>query len=202
MKNTTLFLLVSFSFLFTKAQLNISAGPAAGFGHSWISGEGNNNYKAAGNFGLQIMYSPIEHFGIGGDILYSIEGGTKEMSGVEVTTRLNFLRLPITGTYFFNNYGDRVRPKISLGPSIGFLLGGKTEFNGVERDAGDDYKSIDLGLVAKGGVNLRLIPNTWLTMDVNYYHGLLDVSEIESQNNKNRNIGFNLGLLFGIGTRR
>lgn len=204
MKKTFFAFVALLSFATAKAQLNVSVGPVAGFGHSWISGGENNRYKPSGNFGLQLYFSPTEHLGIGGDFKYSIEGGATEIGGVKYATRLNYLRVPITGIYFFNNYGDRLRPKISLGPSIGFLIGGNLQADGTETsfDVKDNYKNIDFGIVGNVGVHYRLITNTWITFDLNYYNGLSDITETAATNVKNRNIGVNVGLAFGIGTHR
>ena len=123
------------------------------------------------------MYSHNNHVGLGVDLKYSIEGGKREFANVDVTTRLNYLRIPVKGIYFFRDYGASFRPKISLGPSIGFLVGGKEEYGSTEMEAKDLYKSIDVGLLANAGFHYNLVTNTWLHFDINYYHGFSDVSE-------------------------
>lgn len=185
------------SFAVTHAQLNLSAGPNAGFGHTWTSGNGDNKYQPAGNFGVAVVYSHNNHVGLGLDLKYSIEGGKKEFANVDVTTRLNYLRIPVKGIYFFRDYGASFRPKISLGPSFGFLVGGKQEVGSVETDAKDLYNSFDVGLLGSAGFHYNLVTNTWLHFDVSYYHGFSDISDA-SEKNKNRNIGVNVGVAFGI----
>jgi outer membrane protein W len=71
----------------------------------------------------------------------------------------------------------------------------------MEIDAKDIYKSFDVGLLGSAGFHYNLVTNTWLHFDVSYYHGLSDISEdaITSTTHKNRNIGVNLGVAFGIG---
>lgn len=197
MKHFVLTLSAMFSLAFVHAQLNLSVGPNAGFGHAWTSGSGDNRYHPAGNFGVAVVYSHNNHVGLGLDLKYSIEGGKKEFANVDVTTRLNYLRIPIKGIYFFRDYGASFRPKISLGPSFGFLVGGKKEVGSVETDAKDLYNSFDFGLLGSAGFHYNLVTNTWLHFDVSYYHGLSDVSET-AETNKNRNIGVNVGVAFGI----
>src|SRR5215204_1317779 len=114
------------------SQMNISVGPNAGFGHTWTSGAGDNRYQPAGNFGVALVYSHNNHVGLGVDLKYSIEGGKKEFANVDVTSRLNYIRIPVKGIYFFRDYGASFRPKISLGPSFGFLVGGKQESGSLE----------------------------------------------------------------------
>lgn len=181
------------------AQLNLSAGPNAGFGHAWLNHDGDNKYRPAGNFGIAFVYSHNNHVGFGLDLKYSIEGGKKKFPTTDVTTRLNYLRIPVKGIYFFRDYGASLRPKISLGPSFGFLVGGKQEIGSVETDVKDQYKSFDIGLLGSVGLHYNLVTNTWLHFDISYYHGFSDVWEGEAFR-KNRNIGVNLGVAFGIAT--
>jgi hypothetical protein len=197
MKKLMLTVVAIISLLFAQAQLNLSVGPNAGFGHTWMSGSGENRYQPAGNFGLAAVYSHNNHIGLGVDLKYSIEGGKKEFANVDVKTRLNYLRIPIKGIYFFRDYGASLRPKISLGPSFGFLLGGKQEIGSTETDAKDNYNSFDVGLLASAGLHYNLVTNTWLHFDVSYYHGFSDISD-GVETNRNRNIGINLGVAFGI----
>jgi hypothetical protein len=76
------------------SQMNISVGPNAGFGHTWMSGSGDTRYQPAGNFGVALVYSHNNHVGLGLDLKYSIEGGKKEFANVDLTTRLNYIRIP------------------------------------------------------------------------------------------------------------
>lgn len=199
MKNllTGIFLLTVVSL---HAQKNVAIGPIAGFGHSSLSGEGDNKYKPYGEFGAQLIYSTNSHLGLGANLQYSIEGGKKEFGSTTYETRLNYLRIPVKLIYFFNDYGDKIRPKISAGPSLGLLLGGKQTIGSLESGVKDDFKKGDIGIVVSAGLNYRLIPNTWLTLDLDYYNGFADVSKTDAQTNHNRNIGIHLGLAFGITT--
>ena len=180
------------------SQMNISVGPNAGFGHTWMSGSGENRYQPAGNFGVALVYSHNNHVGLGVDLKYSIEGGKKEFANVDVTSRLNYIRIPVKGIYFFRDYGASFRPKISLGPSFGFLVGGEQEAGSSKIDAKEAYNSFDIGLLGSAGFHYNLVTNTWLHFDLSYYHGFSDVSQA-AETNKNRNIGINLGVAFGIG---
>lgn len=186
------------------AQQNLSFGPTAGFGHSWLSNSNNSQYHAAGNVGATLTYSSAPHIGFGTEFKYSIEGGKDERGSTKTTTRLDYIRIPLKVIYFFGEYGDRVRPKIAAGPSFGFLTGGKFEVNDIESTAAvkDVYKSFDAGLTASAGLNYRLVKNTWFVADVNYYHGLSNINDITATKVKNRNIGLNIGVNFGIGTAK
>ena len=184
---------------------NLSFGPTAGFGHAWISNVPNSQYKPAGNVGVALTYSSLPHLGFGTEVKYSIEGSKSESGSREYETTLDYIRVPLKVMYFFGDYGNRLRPKVALGPSFGFLVGGNSKVtdNDVQlfkTDAKDLYKGFDVGLTASAGLNYRLIQNTWFVADVNYYNGFSNISETVNNKNKNRNLGINIGVNFGIGT--
>lgn len=201
---------LSAAFLFPRmasAQDNMSLGPKAGFGHSWINGQ-PNKYQPYGQVGATFTYSPLSHIGFGADLLYSIEGGRRSAGDNYVITKLDYLRVPVTTKYFFGQLGDRLRPRVELGPSLGFAIGGhrivETADKGEQisrRPTRDFVHGVDLGITAGAGINYRLMSNTWLLADLDYYHGLTKVYTT-AESGRNRNIGFNLGLAFGIGQHK
>lgn len=189
------------------AQDNLSIGGVAGFGHTWLSGSENSRYQPAGNLGLSMTYSTQTNWGFGADLKWSIEGGKTSTDNVTSTTRLDYIRIPVRAMYFFGERGNAFRPKITAGPSVGFLIGGNNKLttrfgdneNTIETKSGDFAKSIDLGIAASAGFNYRLVDRTWLNVDLSYYHGLLDVMENPNIEQRNRNLGINVGVSFGIG---
>ena len=206
MKRHVLGVIISMIGLSAVAQKqNLSFGPTAGFGHAWMSNTTNGKYKPAGNVGLSLLYSSSPHIGFGADLKYSIEGNKTQTGIREVENTLNYVRIPLKVIYFFGEYGDRLRPKLAVGPSFGFLVGGNREISDNDGlvskvKAKDLYKSFDAGIGAVAGLNYRLVKNTWFVAEVNYYNGLTNINEVANLNNKNRNIGLNIGVNFGIGT--
>lgn len=206
MKKLMILLLVVGSAVTAKSQ-NVSFGPSAGFGHSWISDvNGDKKFMPSYNAGLTLVYSTKTNWGFGADVKYSGEG-VKVKSGTgddDVTTRLNYIRVPLKAIYFFGQYGQKVRPKVAFGPTLGFLTNAKTttDINGQETevDIENNIKGFDIGLQGSVGLNFRLAPNTWLNTDLSYYHGLNDITKSASSDIKNRNLGINVGVAFGIGT--
>lgn len=195
------------------AQQHISLGPTVGFGHSWIStgsavspGFDDNSFHATYNAGVKMVYSIQTHWGVSADLKYSSEGGTFENNANDkMIYRANYIRVPLQGIYFFGKYGDRVRPKVSLGPSFGFLVGGETKYKAnddkiAEGKAKDVFDNFDAGITGAIGANIRVARNTWLNTDVGYYHGLTNMNDVSSNNMKNRNLALNVGLAFGIGS--
>lgn len=190
----------------------LSIGPVAGFGHSYLSMEDDNGpgnkFFPAWNAGVKLVYSIVSHWGISVDLKLSGEGGKTEnvVLGDTYTFkyRANYVRLPIQGVYFFGKLGDPVRPKLSFGPSLGFLVGGKTKVS-ISNDPAtgsfdtkDLFDGFDFGLNGAAGANIRLKGDKWLNTDITYYHGLSNASASVSSI-KNRSIGINVGLTFPIG---
>jgi hypothetical protein len=175
-----------------------SIGPQGGFGHSWIhsSAEGTR-FQPSWDAGISAVYSPWEHWGFELDARYSVEGRKIErevkqgdvIKTITSVTQLNYLRIPIKGVYFFRTYEHDFRPKITLGPSIGFLTG---EINSVGAN------TVDFGVNASLGFNYRLVRAIWLTADVNYYQGFVDVYDNTSDRELNGNIRLDLGVSFGF----
>ena len=191
-------------FVFTSNAQNLSFGPTAGFGHSWNNAEvgtANKGFHAYYNVGGKLVYSFVTRWGISGDIKFSSEGQTVKTSGTKLSARANYIRIPLQGIYFFGKYGDRVRPKISVGPSFGFLVGGKSEngINNTQTKTKDYWNTFDFGFTGAAGVNVRVAKATWLNLDLAYYHGITDVAEFSGRAN-NRNIGLNIGVTFPLAT--
>jgi outer membrane protein W len=187
----------------SKAQ-TFSIGPTGGFGHSWITNStGDNKFNPAWNAGLSFIYSTRSNFGVGADVKYSAEGNKSTKAGITTNINANYVRVPVKLIYFFGKPGSAVRPKISAGPSFGFL----TEANetssvsgvNVKTDINDDIKNFDFGVTAAAGLNFRLAQRTWLNTDLAFYQGLTDITKNNNSTQRNGNVGVNVGLLLGLG---
>lgn len=179
-------------FVTAGAQSKFSLGPNAGFGHTWISNTSDAKFKLAANAGVATVYSATEHFGVGLDAKYSYEG--VKGPGTDNTLDLNYFRFPLKAIYFFNNYGQAFRPKIFAGPSLGLLSSAKIRDASVK----NEFKSSDWGITAGAGFNYRLVNNSWFTADLNYLHGLTNVTKAQKEKNYNRNLQLNVGVNFGL----
>lgn len=186
---------------------NLSLGPTAGFGHSWTSSDNgglDGRFHPSYNVGGKLVYSFVSHWGVSADVKFSSEGETLGSDNDnKIAGRANYIRVPLQGIYFFGEYGNKVRPKISVGPSFGFLVGGETKTyvdgNVASTSKTKDFaESFDFGLTGAIGLNVRVAKATWLNADIAYYHGLTNIAS--SGDAKNRNIGLNVGVLFPIGT--
>ena len=189
---------------FNMEAQNLSFGPTAGFGHSWNNadiGTAEKSFHAYYNIGGKLVYSFVNNWGISGDLKFSSEGQTIKSDGSKIVARANYIRIPLQGIYFFGKFGDRVRPKISIGPSFGFLVGGKSKngINNIETKTKDYWNTFDFGFTGAIGGNVRIAKATWLNLDLAYYHGLTDAAKF-SGDAKNRNIGINVGVTFPVAT--
>ena len=182
------------------AQENISFGPLAGVSIAKFRGDlSNQAWNPGPTLGGFINYSANSGFGVSGQVLYTQLGsGTKLGDDV---IRLNYIQVPILATYFLGKFGQKVRPKLFLGPHVNFLLNAKNQ-DGVDLNPkiGDSrpFKSIDAGLTAGVGLNVRLADKIWLNTDVRYGLGLIPLTEATIKA-YNQNFGVNVGVSFPLG---
>lgn len=180
---------------------DFSIGPTAGINYAWISNAPSDARGLLGlNVGVTMVYSFNEQWGLGMDLKYSGEGMAIEQGGLVAKTKLDYIRVPLKLYGFFNQLGDDFRPKVYIGPSFGFLIGGETEqFIGqtIRTVASKDwFEPFDLGVIVGTGFNYRLSQSTWLNFDVAYTHGLLDIVTVGEGSNRNMNV--NLGIAWGL----
>ncbi len=185
---------------FAQAQQQ-SLGPSAGFNYAWLSNRDNTTGRPSFNIGLTYTYSIIENGGLGIDLRYSEEGTRQELNGVDLTTKLNYVRVPVKFIYFFGQLENDFRPKIFAGPTFGMLVGGKSEIQGelgtIEVDSKDYFENLDIGLNAGVGFNYRIVESTWFNFGVAYTHGFTNVVK-SGPESFNRNINVNLGIAWGF----
>lgn len=195
------------------ATSHLSLGPIAAIGHSWTSNLKNPiKFKPSAALGIGLVYSKAEHWGFGVQALASYEGLKEELTIDYISPSLRtadyainpvYLRLPLQAIYFFGHYGDRVRPKIYLGPSVAFLIDEKSRLD--DKEAGgthhtDFFRHFDAGLNAGAGANIRLGRLTWLNLDLNYYQGFIDAFDYPGYPglNANQYLRLNVGLMWGL----
>lgn len=215
----------SLSLSATTAQKYISFGPVIGFDHSGVTNgtmkdavNVKSNFNPTFHAGFGLIYAKHANWGFGGELLFSKEGFKKEITdkrfgeGYEETNSVGYIRVPLRAYYFFGKYKQKVRPKIYAGPSFGVKIMDDHKMEGIDGKAippltdmnrTSEFNTFDLGLQAGVGVNVTLSRAIWLNLDLNYYQGLLDAvgdnSVYKTGYNMNQNLGFQAGLLFGLG---
>lgn len=178
------------------ATKTFSIGPAIGFGHTGLRNTtGTDIFKPSWNAGIIINYSKMEHVGFAADVLWSMEGGRVTIDGSENDLTLQYIRVPLKFAYFFGDFENNFRPKITVGPSMGFLLHARND----SEDFGittvtQYYNTFDIGVNASIGFNWKLGNNVWLNTDFNYYTAFMAVRN----NLYNSNFGARVGLAFGL----
>jgi len=184
--------LLSVACLSIHAQ-TLSIGPVIGGNLSSIS-EAQNGERLLGlAAGLFANYSINEKIGLNVKTLFSQMGLASSVSDESV--RLNYFQIPLSGVYFFGETGNKFRPKVFLGPYVGFLLGAK---NG-DIDIKESFKSLDFGGQVGLGFNYSLKERTWLNVDAGYSAGFAEVFEAANLfKGKNNALFLNIGLSFPI----
>jgi len=193
--------LVTFSAAFSQAEpgeknKTFSLGPAIGFGHTGIRNTvGTDIFKPNWSAGVIFNYSSQSHWGFAADVLWSMEGARVQSSGDEIDLTLQYIRVPLKVAYYFGDFEDDFRPKITLGPSMGFLIDGDSDSDSYgTTDVTSFYNKFDIGVNASLGFNWKLATNMWLNTDLNYYTGFTDIRT----NQYNSHFGLQLGLAFGL----
>lgn len=176
-----------------------SLGPMIGFSHTGITNVDGQNSKFKPSYaaGLTATYSTVPHWAFGLDVFYSMEGAAFSNSDSETKVDLHYLRVPLKVGYYFGDVEDRFRPKITVGPSFGYLINSEVDYSnqqGSNRVTGS-YEGWDLGVNASLGFNYKLADNIWLNTDLGYYYGFIDVM---GNDNFNTNYGLKVGLAFGL----
>lgn len=190
------------------AQIDIS--DKVVIGHSWTVGNrgSNSNYEYAFHPFIQVGRTALfpigDNVGIGLGTLFSTEGVTfkNKTDDSKAEQRMNYIRIPLTANFTFGSPENRVRPRLGIGGSVGFLVGGKTYLQnkddglaGAKTTKIMDTK-VDAGATASLGLSVRVIDGVWLNHDISYYHGVVtnkyssDVLPSFTQ----RNLGLNLGF--------
>ena len=192
-KKISLFLAFSAAFLITTAQedARFTIGTKGGFGHSYMMPYKNSGFHGSWHIGLTTAYQLSDRWAVGADALYSSEGATFRSVNTPVETmmsiELDYMRVPLRAMYFLAPRTSDFRPKLSVGPTFGVLMA-----------EGTGYKDMDFGVSAALGFNYELLESFWLTTDVNYYHGLMDVYAGNAESDRNGNIRLDIGFTFGL----
>lgn len=169
-----------------------SVGPIVGIGHSWIMPYANARYMPSFSAGAFAIYSTHEHWGVGMDVRYSVEGSRiKEPEQETRNERINYVRVPLRLIYFGGKFGDNFRPKYTIGPSMGFLVGYEGPISSTEN-------TFDFGMTASAGFNVLVYSATWLNIDLGYYQGFTDVIQHTGTREMNGNVQLNVGMAFDI----
>lgn len=175
----------------TASQLWI--GPSVGVGHAYfVPYNSNVEFQPQYSVGLTTNYNFNDYWGITGSALFSSEGRLMDDGRNKSDIRLDYIRIPVRGVLFFAGMDETVRPKISVGPSLGILV------NEDGTTVGKKAESADFGVNATGGFDIKVNDDVCITAEVNYYQGFIKNRPNYSKKEYNGNVGVSVGLLFSI----
>lgn len=144
------------------------------------------------------------NFGLGGDfylrpgIYYQGMGSTSELLGIETTTSLHYLRIPVNVGYNFNISKSAGSIFAEVGPYVGYAIAGqsKSELLGVETKSDIDFGSDnDQMNPLDFGVNFGLgYESPWgVYIKGGYGLGLGNMSNVDNVSYTNNHFNVSLG---------
>lgn len=184
-------------------ESNFSIGVKGGIQTSAFSRFAPINTRVGWNAGLTMTYSAWEHWGLGGDILYTRTGGyysvVRPTGDTRHTVHTDYVRFVPKVTYFFMDLDDIIRPKLFVGPNLGVLTMARDK----DRNMGlyNEYHPVEIGITAGTGFNLRLARAIWLNVDVEYLIGLNKINKVNTYNPNNlrtNSLSGSVGVAFGL----
>jgi outer membrane protein W len=196
MKKITIIACLIFGSFSSIISQTLSIGPVVGVNVSRFGKEAEADDVAGLSLGALANYSINEHVGLSAKLLYSQLGAGTTVNS-DVYTRLHYLQMPISLVYYFNEGGDKFRPKIYAGPYFGTLLRANNEINNEMKNV---FNKRDIGGQLGVGFNYLVKSRTWLNVDLGYGKSFTDISVSELNKLYNSSFSLNVGLSFPIGS--
>ena len=148
------------------------------------------------NLGIFLNHSKKERSGIKAELLYTSLGSQFQNTDNEI--RLHYLQIPVYGVAYLNDRSHSFRPKIMVGPYLGFLLDGKGSNTDAYYFTKKNFSPVELGGKGAVGFNWNLGQRIWMNSEVYYGLGFTNAHKTESINIHNSSLGFNVGLSFPL----
>jgi len=147
--------------------------------------ENVNTYN--GSFGISLQYGFTKSAGIGLNGLYSYQGQSFKLDGVEQIKKLEYLKIPLMFVYNYEiNSNWCFIGKI--GPQLDLLMNAKLtdkDGNDIVSDQKNAYANYDIAGVASAGFGLRLNDNLSLDAALRYDYGFTDAENKDYKKNIN-----------------
>lgn len=203
MKKVLFSLAVCLGFATTNAQdLEFGARIATNFNN--IANQGGLSSER-GRFGegagLFVTYGVTEKIAVQVELNYN-NLGTKALSGgsaIGAKTNLYYIQVPVLAKINLPLAGLNLQ----VGPQIGYAFEASS-YAGLDGSASTDLlekksdgkavlEAFDYGIVGGIGYN---VPNSKITLDARYYHGIADIAASDAINLQHRNINLSVGYKF------
>ncbi len=174
MKKLFVFAFAIASLVTTKinAQQGFSVSVKAAPQFSFLQNKDDNNasnygQKATFNagFGVGAGYNFTNHFGVGADALYSLQGQRYTLNNVKYNQKNEYIKVPL---YFgYNTDASKAISFIGkVGPQVSFITNSKLDDNNGNKINGNTknhYKDETFGGMASAGIQYKLQSNLYLT---------------------------------------
>lgn len=183
----------------TESRWSLGAKTGFNLSHFWGTdfNKDDARLRPGGQVGGFVTWSNMRWFAITGELMYTTKGTryhyTTPFGDGKSVTRVDYLEIPVMFRFFLVDEGN-VRPHISAGPSVGFLMVAQNKGVDPESDVNsfyDDARKVDLGANLGGGVNIW-VKKVWINPEIRYNLGL--VSLMEDSNVRNGAVSLSLGV--------
>ncbi len=193
-------LMLPLSNAFAGEDSPFSYGPIIGMNIANLTEDNYDNATENCRIGTAVggffTYSFNDRFLLQAEGLYSMKGiKLKYDDGSKGTIKIDYLEFPVLAAMAIP-LNSIFTPRVYLGPAFSFLMSAKNVDDDGTTNIKNSVKSIDMGLVIGGGVNIEAGPGA-VTIDARYNLGLLDVDDTEdSSSAKNSVISILVGYAF------
>ncbi|MBS9767696.1 MAG: PorT family protein [Flavobacteriaceae bacterium] len=195
MKKIFLAIAVVIGFGVANAQ-SVKYGVKAGLNVANVSnvklGEIEPDSRVAYHVGAMAEIGLTSQFAVQPEVLFSVQGASKEKEGVTGAVEFNYINIPVMAKYYVLN-----GLSLEVGPQIGFLTTAKITFKGTiegkeineSKDVKDEAKSVDFGLNFGTSYNYQNF-----NLGVRYNLGLTDIAKERDGGDANKNGVFQVSL--------
>jgi hypothetical protein len=186
----------------TQATTIILKGVKAGLNLATLTGDDADDAKtraglAAGGF-VKVSLTPA--FSVQPEVLYSMKGAKfEESSADDFTIKLDYIEVPVLLQYNIPTQGN-VKPVLFAGPAVAFNMSAKLEgtIDSASADVDiDNVKSVDIGIAAGAGVELKSGTTTF-GFEARYTLGLGNVLDDVSNPGSNDLVDPSTGSAFDV----
>ena len=156
--------------------------------------------KFTGNFGLGVEYALSQHWGLGLDALYSLQGRKFDYSNTEYNQKNDYIKIPLYASYR-TPLSSSVAFVGKLGPQLSILTNSELKGGSQKLDTKDQYKDITFGGVANAGVEFNLSKTLALATGVRFDYDFTNAEDKNFANypsNRAKTYNSTLGLEIGL----
>lgn len=157
------------------------------------------------SFGVGAGYHFTDNYGIGLDLLYSLQGQEYKEGGDELLIKLDYVKVPIYFTYNSDPSQD-ISFVGKIGPVVNFLTTAQWENEGVEIDVDEVYSDVTVGAMVNAGIQFRLGPKMYLQTGLNFDYDIANAEDVDyvdfpagRASTHNMTMGLQVGLKYLCG---